>query len=789
MQFSDLLQTGTKFTDSRVPFPSNLNYTQLYCFNGGAQSETFLPSYFIEKTAVARTSTRQIFVPCNKTSDCSGEATSSTPYCFQGICRECMNVNNCTSSPSLFCNAETSFTCSECRTDTDCSGGKICRMVFGSSVNRKRCVACTNAQVPKGAIVNETASCSWFCLGSQTLNSDGACAACPVCSSGQMLIPSSDFALATPNSFFPACQGSSDPRCVACPGQNNGCATQLSPSFDYSKQVFVGKLPPQFPCQYFTCNEGWFLDRAINQCRRCELRSCPSGKYLADCAGVSAGTCTACPAQADPNIPFIDPRSSAYSVKTALDVCVPNCPAGTYMNKPSPSLPWYCSPCSTSSSAASCSLGYFFSGCGGPNSGSCLLCASQPMANTYWSNSGNCEVAACEPSTCLPGTFLAGCGGTSAGICQTCPYALPSNSAGYVAVFNQVTQTTDTCGVQCDTGFFVSRSSTNQYVCNACNPAACPAGQQLVECGKDNPGRCIACPQPQAGWYASPAPGRPCATSLCAKDSSGCDPGKYFTGCGGSSAGSCVSCGTSLPAGAASWKQVTPGSALTCDVTCQNNFTPIVNGTITQCVSCSSIANQCGPGTQLVGCSSNSSGFCQSCPPLAAGTYWTPGSSSCGSSSCSSYVCPLAGEHAVGCGGSFPGTCVSCGTLPVGAAGWSVSNNVCAAVCEAGFFLDASSGNCGKCNLNFCAKGQVLMNCGGSSPGICQSCNALQTGQCFTGFGSVMNNRNSCPNSPCTTTTTSTSTTRAPTTTTTTTRAPTTTTRKPTTTTTRKPFR
>lgn len=743
-----------RFNDSRVPFPTGLNYTQLYCY-----SETTTSSFADLTTTSFVEAKRQTFISCNKTADCQA-ADLTTPYCFQGLCRECLSASNCTARSSkttapLLCNLDTSFTCSECGKDSDCPSNQICRKVFSPSVNRQQCVSCTASQVPIGSVVSDTGSCSWFCQGYESIGSDGKCRPCPKCSDGEMLIPSSDFALATPTSFFPSCAYSSNPKCVACPGQDNPCALQMSPSSDYSNAPYVGKLPPQFPCQFFTCKTGWWLDKTIDKCKRCDLRSCPSGSFLQDCGGINPGTCTACPSQANPSISFIDPRDPTYTVNIPTDVCVPSCASGFFLNKPNaiPSSPWICSPCS---SQPPCPAGYLFSGCGGPNPGSCLLCAAAPMPGTYWSASGGCAISACAPESCKPGSFLTNCGGTSAGSCQTCPNLLPANASRYVSIYDQVTQTTDTCAVECLDNFYVVRSLTSQskFECKQCDSSICALGEQLVECGKDQPGRCVACPPPAAGRYALPVPGSPCNTAACPKDSSICAPGTYLSGCGGTSNGSCIDCGP-LPIGALSWKQVLPGSTQRCDVICGANFTAqaqLVGGSsssfVTQCISCNTTASQCPPGTQLVGCNNNSSGFCQSCPPLLAGQYWNS-SLGCASSSCSSYKCGP-GQYAVGCAGNYPGTCVPCGSsLPPGASGWKVIENVCYPVCKAGFYY--VSGACSACNIGDCAVGQVLTNCGESSPGICQTCSPLPSGgSCFTSYGKSINKLDSCDIGPCT---------------------------------------
>jgi hypothetical protein len=720
------------YKDSRLPFLSNIDYNRLYCFDPTSST----PGVSLLSTERTKSST---VISCKVSADCP----AGTPFCLGSICRECRYPSDCPAATAFlwsrnFCSIDTNYACSECGTDSDCPSNTICRGVFDAyGVDRKRCVTCDPDAIPSDAVMKSTGTCEWFCQDpADMVGPDGKCTPCPKCLDGQMLIPTEDFALSIPRSFFPSCTMANNPRCVDCPAKNNPCANLLSPTTNWAGTPGVGQLPSQYACGTFQCKPDWWLDTSINQCRKCDYRSCPSGQQLVGCGVASAGICEPCPGPG----PFINPLDLTYSVTISSDVCKPQCLSNQALVRTNATTPWICQVCSGNEA---CPPGYLFSGCGGPNPGQCLQCAPVPPPGSYWTGPG-CSVSVCDPSICAPGQKLVGCGGTSAGLCQACPVPLPPNAVSYTTVYEEQSLTRDTCGIACASGYFSRRSSDGTtYECVRCDPSICPTSQTLVGCGGDQPGTCVSCPIPNPGLYIV-GPG--CATAQCPAGPSVCPAGEQYTGCGGTSPGACASCG-SLPVGASSWVQST-----SCDFNCNSGYYTNVTFGVKTCESCSSLAvSSCAIGQVLNGCSSTSPGICQSCPAINATTYWT-GAQDCQTGSCSNRGC-APDAIAQGCGLAIAGTCTSCSIinpiLPSFATGWVAIDNQCTPGCQSGAYR-TPAGTCQLCDLTRCADGYVLSGCGGTDMGQCVQCtNSLDNGQCYSSHGVRLGDTGSCPAGPC----------------------------------------
>lgn len=720
-----------------MPYLPNVDYNRLYCFDSASGSS----SSMMEVTASP--------AACTVDSNCP----SPTPFCLGGMCRECRYSTDCAPPTSFgwtknFCSFDTNYSCSECVSDSDCTG-KICRTVSdGVLPARKRCVSCEATIVPEDGVVRSPATCDWFCEDpNDMVGPDGKCTPCPKCQDGEMLIPTEDFTLSTPNYFFQSCNRARNPRCVKCPGISNPCADLLSPTTSYTGVVGVGQLGSVYACRTFKCKPGWWLDTKINQCRVCDYRSCPAGQKLYNCGVASAGYCVPCSVTFPEGYWFINPRDASHAVTVADDVCKPQCNSNEVLARTDMNSPWICTTCGGDEK---CSPGYLFTGCGGPNPGQCMQCSPQPLPGTFWSGPG-CAVSVCNPADCPVGQTLVGCGGTSAGRCEICPTPLPANAVGYASIFYENTVTRDTCGVECAGGFFVRRTE-NTYECVQCDASVCGSGQQLIGCAGDQPGTCGSCPAPSMGLYSIASPGNPCGTAACPSDSSSCPAGQYYANCGGSNAGGCTSCGA-LPPGAASWIQSVAGSLVTCDFTCDTNYYKNISfdGKIQTCQSCDGLAaTSCPTGQQLVGCSASSPGSCEACPAIPANTYWT-GSVGCATGDCLKRGCGR-DEIALGCGATNPGTCTKCSSIeavPMNASGWTVVGNECLPTCSAGYYR-SPSGTCEQCSLSSCVSGYVLSGCGNTSVGSCVKCSTIAAGQCFAGYGSKLDDLSSCPLSSCT---------------------------------------
>ena len=715
--------------DTRLPFPKELDFSRLYCFG---DSLPVAPIRAAARLAVEGSLVEE--AGCGSHGDCVENGFKK--FCISGQCRECRYASDCGNPDLVFCSSDTDFTCAECADDSGCenSAKKVCRFVKDLNLGaRKRCVDCPH--VPVSGLLDSTSACAWSCRGNSMVGTEGDCEPCPMCGQSEMLIPASEFSLATPTSFFPTCYGSTNPKCVKCPGSDNECATQLTPTLNWEGRTDVGFLPQEFPCRAFTCKQDWFLDKDLNQCRKCDYRACGIGKFLSGCNQASPGECIECPIQTGvaEGTPFIDPQDLRYPVTSPLDVCKPSCPANTRLFRALPSYPWTCATCEL---ANSCPIGFFFSGCGpDESSGSCSECASQPPAGSFWAP--NCKVNVCDPTACKPGTLLVGCGGSSAGRCEPCPNELPTNAFRYEARFDEVTMTTTTCGVKCGDGFFrTSPDGGLTEECTPCDPSVCGLGKRLTGCGGTERGICTDCPPIGKTDFFTPSSSSVCSSLACASQK--CPPGQLRSGCGRLSAGECVSCGD-LPAGATGW-------STGCDVDCKSGF---YKGGTGLCIACSSSA--CSLGQRLENCGGLNPGSCTSCPAIPDSAYWVPNPSSpCTSELCSNRKCPPS-QFAKNCGQSKPGDCTSCPDLPVNATGWSVANNACTAQCGSQFFADAA-GACIPCDLGMCAVGFVLAGCGGTQLGHCVPCNPLaDPSLCFLSHGNLVDDKTSCPTTTCST--------------------------------------
>ena len=746
-------------TDNRLPFPKNLDWDRLYCFGDA------IPIAPIAAAArLAINASSFVEVKCMQDSNCEG----FTPFCVAGICRECRQTADCPvgNAASIFCSLESEYTCSACLVDADCGAAdRMCRFVEDLNVVRKRCVPLCEA--PPKAIMASGTTCIWTCPAGQAVGMDGKCESCPVCAANEMLVPGNEFSLSQPNSFFPTCAQSTDPKCMLCPGADTRCAV-VDP-------LGLGRLPPQYPCGSFTCKPDWYLDSSIGQCRQCDYRACPYGHYLLDCGLGNPGTCAPCQANAV-STDFMQPQDKRYSVSKATDVCKPVCPnPGQRLFRAYPNYPWTCIDCT----GASCPLGSFYAGCGPDETdGACEKCTMLPPPGSAWSPAGGCRIQACVPGICVPGTYLVGCGGGQTGGCQACPASLPEHAERYISELDSVTMSANTCAFQCSEGFYRTAAT-----CTQCSPSRCASGKRLVDCGGTDPGICVDCAPIGEGNYFL-ASSTICQSARC----TGCGVGQWRSGCGGSSAGTCVSCGT-LPVGTAEWTEVS--DIQSCGVRCKSDYymspiiptlktptlavtvtsslleTAVVTPTITRtCTACASYASQCAVGQYLTGCGPTSPGACVGCDPIPNGTYWTGGlvagpagslggvstppaspTTTCSTSLCSARNCGPA-AYAAGCGQTDPGTCVSCGTVPMNGVEWKVVANQCVLQCMSGFY--ANNAICEICNPSACATGKYLVGCSGTAAGNCTPCSPLSDNSvCYVNRGAEMDNPDSCPSAPC----------------------------------------
>ena len=776
--------------DSRLPFPSDLDWDRIYCFGESvpvapvavaAQMALRAQLQFIEQKRTKHTRHRTIstdfletgvvvasdflqtgVTSCLSAGDCVGVLVGK--FCVAGTCRECSQLSDCPVGNSRVCSSDTQYTCSACGTDTDCGPGGICRFVADLNLSRKRCFTnCGGLNIPVSAVMNSTSGCDWRCPVGQTLGPTD-CVACTTCADGQMYVPAAEFSMSQPNSFYPNCPTEAS-KCVSCPGKANSCAVQLSPSVDWSGRADVGRLGPQYPCGVFECKPDWYLDRSLNQCRQCDYRSCPTGQFLNGCGAANPGTCIPCQANSgvSTNTPYIDPKDVRFVVKVPLDACKPSCLTGMRLSRAFPTYPFTCTFCNNQDA---CPLGSYYFGCGPDETeGACVPCAmATPPSGSYWAV--GCTVSACDFSVCPPGLVLDGCGGSSPGKCVSCP-ALPENAANFASVLDKAAMKTDTCHIVCNFGFYrVVSPDSGLVVCGKCDPSVCPIGTSLIGCTDNSPGVCAQCLFVPKSFYV---PGsNVCETQTCASLPE-CAPGSHLEGCGGVSSGSCVSCGP-LPLGAASW---TSG----CSVSCASDYFRDEAG---RCVACADLSLGCAMGARLDGCGPSSAGTCVACPEIPSDMYWTktpvpvsPGvigvtttitetaaenttertdgtnvfmnDASCKTDFCANRVCE-AGSVALGCGQADPGVCTPCGVLPLSGTEWTIQNNKCILHCLDDFYsIDQTK--CVPCDSSGCEIGQYLSQCAKDQPGGCQPC--TPTGRCFVSSGQVNDDPDSCAVSDC----------------------------------------
>jgi hypothetical protein len=505
-----LFQDDSEISDSRIPFPKDIDYEQLMC--GEGESSSFL-SFRREPVALP---------PCIQDGDCSeGEKN----FCVAGTCSACKSDADCLSDPEFpFCS---SHACSACRTDSDCKGTNlICRNVQDSS---KQCLPCGDRGVPSNVTLASASSCSdWSCpVDLPVVTSAGTCGVCPTCSSGQFLVPPSEFSRGTPEFFYPNCTGARDPKCIDCPVTETSCSTMVR-NDDRIADPSIGQLPPQFPCGAFKCKSNFYLDRTSGKCQTCAYRSCPPGWFLEGCGGGNPGRCVGCPQliAADNKLDFIDPRDSRFDVTLPMDVCRPMCGdvAGKfYLSRPTPAVGWSCTPCDF----GRCKSDQQLTGCGpGNDPGFCSDCPGGPAPpNWHWSSVDLCQLQQCQFDSCAPGTTLMECGDRHLGTCKKCAFELPENAKNWIARFDQIRLQMDTCQIECRSGFFLDDNR-----CETCQ--GCGIGQRRVGCRDNSPGWCEDCPPIRDDEYFvnSACETRPCGS---------CPEGEVRVECGRGSPGIC----------------------------------------------------------------------------------------------------------------------------------------------------------------------------------------------------------------------------------------------------------
>lgn len=294
------------------------------------------PSVFVESL---------MYGNCSNDDDCAG--AHSRPFCIEGMCRECRSgyeFEDCGTSSAL-CASETGFTCSQCGSDDDCNVGTVCRTVFDKqeylvnhTMARKSCNHCESVP-PFGEITNTT-QCEWRCpidtfYSPQSEDSPESCIACPMCTKGQYYAPAD-----SPNTFFSTCTNATNVICSDCASigidssDENFCAEILSPNESNQDSLFVGDLGPQFPCRFFQCKSGWFLDHSLGKCKRCHLSMCPPGQTLTSCGDNNPGRCVPCPnSRHKPRTAeWIVPTDPGFAIKQPLDTCQFICPEKTIYN-------------------------------------------------------------------------------------------------------------------------------------------------------------------------------------------------------------------------------------------------------------------------------------------------------------------------------------------------------------------------------------------------------------------------------------------------------------------------
>ena len=288
----------------------------------------------VDPTFVSLPSETLLYGRCNSDEDCS--LSRARPFCLDGVCRECRPGNefeDCGTSTAI-CSAESSFTCSECVTDEECKLGTVCRTVFNQehylvnrTMTRKTCNKCES--VPPFGEVTNPSNCEWRCpintfYSPETTDSHESCNDCPVCGRGQFY-GSSD----SPSQFFSTCTNSTNVICSECSSigidsmDENFCAQILPPSEIVQDSLFVGDLGDHYPCRFFECKQGWFLDHSLGKCRKCHLTMCAPGETLENCGDNSPGKCVPCPngRHKPRNGEWIVPNDPLYSIKRPIDTC------------------------------------------------------------------------------------------------------------------------------------------------------------------------------------------------------------------------------------------------------------------------------------------------------------------------------------------------------------------------------------------------------------------------------------------------------------------------------------
>jgi hypothetical protein len=275
----------------------------------------------VERTLIRST---VLYGSCEEDSDCND---SSRPFCMEGVCRECRDARDC-SSPAMACSAQTEYTCSDCEADDDCLASQVCRK---SSSHRKECVSCPSS-VPFNADLVVPHTCAWSCpvgMGLSTSTSS-SCSLCPQCGDNEFYAPSDS---SSRKSFLTTCTNSTGAVCVDCtalvgiPSNDpHFCAIIKSPTEPISSDASVGDLGPKFPCRFFQCKSGWFLDLSVNKCTKCHYSMCQPGEFLDGCSNEHPGKCTACPEEKPVSASWIEPDSKS---------CKFVCPIGTELDEDS----------------------------------------------------------------------------------------------------------------------------------------------------------------------------------------------------------------------------------------------------------------------------------------------------------------------------------------------------------------------------------------------------------------------------------------------------------------------
>jgi hypothetical protein len=326
-----------------LPIPSSPDPFTRYCHSDPATTPR-LRSFasFIQSDegpdAEDASSETILYGRCDEDSDCAG----GRRYCIDNICRECREgyeFEDC-GTTLVKCNEATKYTCSECSVDDDCRSKLFCREVFDTNsfiqragMPRNQCIKCEFS--PAFAEIIDPGTCQWRCpidkyYQPASSEESETCLDCPKCPSGTFYGPKS----AHVDSFFTQCTNSTDVSCIECTqigiddSKPDFCATILSPSNIHQKDISVGDLGSDFPCRFFQCKAGWFLDSAVKKCKRCHITMCPPGEFLKDCSDTNPGTCSACSGRLPRGGEWIDPTNDLYSVDSNNDACQFTCPDG-----------------------------------------------------------------------------------------------------------------------------------------------------------------------------------------------------------------------------------------------------------------------------------------------------------------------------------------------------------------------------------------------------------------------------------------------------------------------------